>query len=31
MSENQLLEIVTEYFEENIFDNHKIDSFKKAF
>ena len=29
MNENELLEIVTKYFEEKIFDNHKINSLKK--
>jgi len=28
MNENELLEIVTKYFEEKIFDNHKINSLK---
>ncbi|NQX82250.1 MAG: restriction endonuclease [Flavobacteriaceae bacterium] len=28
MNENKLLEIVTQYFEEKIFDNHKINSLK---
>ena len=28
MSENQLLEIITKYFEEKIFENHKINSLK---
>ena len=28
MDETQLLEIVTTYFEEKIFDNHKINSLK---
>ena len=28
MNENELLRIVTKYFEEKIFDNHKINSLK---
>ncbi|MGB0427605.1 MAG: PmeII family type II restriction endonuclease [Flavobacteriales bacterium] len=28
MNENQLLEIITEYFKEKIFDNHKINALK---
>lgn len=28
MNENKLLEIVTKYFEEKIFDNHKINALK---
>ena len=29
MNENKLLIIITEYFKENIFENHKINALKK--